>query len=217
MLSEQPKKRTASRRVRALLAGGLVLGVGAAITLAAWNDSEFATGTFTAGSFNMEGSIDGTAFAENPVGDPAALSFSTGFDNLSPSTTVAAPFVLRLDAATTTAATVTVAAATSAQNGLIADATANLTYTVLTVTNVAACTSSATAADSGAASVVSSTAFNPVGAITSTTINLAKSADAGATAGANVYLCMLVTTDADLAQDSSAVATWEFAADSATP
>ena len=44
--------------IRAILAGGLVLGVGAAVTLAAWNDSEFVTGTFTAGTFNLRGVDD---------------------------------------------------------------------------------------------------------------------------------------------------------------
>jgi len=39
---------TGFRRLRAVLAGGLVLGVGAALTLAAWNDAEFATGSFQA-------------------------------------------------------------------------------------------------------------------------------------------------------------------------
>ena len=41
--------------IRAILAGGIVLGVGAAVTLAAWNASEFATGTFQAGTFTIEG------------------------------------------------------------------------------------------------------------------------------------------------------------------
>jgi len=65
---------TTRRKVRAVLAGGLVLGVGAAVTLAAWNDSEFATGTFTAGTFNLEGSTDGTTFTDHNVddGDTAA-------------------------------------------------------------------------------------------------------------------------------------------------
>ena len=48
-------RRRDSRRVKAVLAGGMVLGIGAAITLAAWNDSEFATGTFSAGHFGIEG------------------------------------------------------------------------------------------------------------------------------------------------------------------
>ena len=51
-----------SRKVRAILAGGLVLGLGAAVTLAAWNDSEFAKGTFTSGSLNIQGSVDGDIF-----------------------------------------------------------------------------------------------------------------------------------------------------------
>ena len=57
-ISEREKTEHTRKRagiVRAILAGGLVLGVGAAVTLAAWNDSEFATGTFGAGSFNLEG------------------------------------------------------------------------------------------------------------------------------------------------------------------
>ena len=53
------------RRIYAVLAGGLVLGVGTAVTLAAWNDSEFAKSTFTAGSFVFQGSTDGTAFADH--------------------------------------------------------------------------------------------------------------------------------------------------------
>ena len=65
------KRRRRSRMIRAILAGGLVLGVGAAVTLAAWNDSEFVTGTFTAGTFNMQGSTtDGTTFTDHPVGTP---------------------------------------------------------------------------------------------------------------------------------------------------
>ena len=45
------KKSTRSFGVkaRAILAGSLVLGVGAAATLASWNDSEFAIGAITGG------------------------------------------------------------------------------------------------------------------------------------------------------------------------
>lgn len=48
-----------SRKIRAIAAGGAVLGVGAAITLAAWSDSELADGLFGAGSFDIEGSATG--------------------------------------------------------------------------------------------------------------------------------------------------------------
>lgn len=95
--------RATSRRnkVYAILAGGLVLGVGAAVTLAVWNDSEFATSNFTAGSFVFEGSEDGTTWGEHPTeGEAAELTFSTNFDNLSPDDVVYAPFALRLTATT---------------------------------------------------------------------------------------------------------------------
>ena len=45
---------------RALLAGGLVLGVGATATLAAWNDSEVATGSFAASVFDTESQSAGS-------------------------------------------------------------------------------------------------------------------------------------------------------------
>lgn len=58
-------------KARALLAGGLVLGVGAAVTLAAWTDNEWVRGVFGTGTFGIEGSTDGSAFSDNPTsGDP---------------------------------------------------------------------------------------------------------------------------------------------------
>ena len=51
-------KRDRRRKVAALLAGGLVVGVGTAATLAAWNDSEFATSCYSAGNFNFKGHYD---------------------------------------------------------------------------------------------------------------------------------------------------------------
>ena len=51
-------ENTKRRKVLAILAGGLVLGVGTAVTLAAWNDSEFASGDFAAGRIQSRG-LDG--------------------------------------------------------------------------------------------------------------------------------------------------------------
>ncbi|UYO95850.1 SipW-dependent-type signal peptide-containing protein [Microbacterium sp. M28] len=92
-----------SRRTKiyAVLAGGLVLGVGTAVTLAAWNDSEFASVDFAAGSFVFQGSTDGTTFADHASEAGAAeLTFTAPFDNLSPDDVVYAPFALRLEAST---------------------------------------------------------------------------------------------------------------------
>lgn len=47
------------RRVRVLLASGLILGVGAAGTLAAWTDTVGATGAFSASTFGIELNVDG--------------------------------------------------------------------------------------------------------------------------------------------------------------
>lgn len=94
---------------RAILAGGLVLGVGAVVTLAAWNDSEFATGEFGAGTFGIEGSTDGTAFAEHATEDAAAtLNFEVDANNLTPGDAVYENFSVQLIAGSTYAADVTV-------------------------------------------------------------------------------------------------------------
>ncbi|GAB6858941.1 SipW-dependent-type signal peptide-containing protein [Microbacterium xylanilyticum] len=69
-------------RIRALLAGGLVLGTGATSTLASWNDAEYANGTFTAARFGIEGSLDGTNYAKHTSTSAAALSFSPAVTGL---------------------------------------------------------------------------------------------------------------------------------------
>ena len=85
------------RRTRALLAGGLVLGLGAAGTLAAWSDSEFSYGVFNAGQFNIQGSADGTNWDDHFSANGAGLTFTTGFSGMQPGSTYYAPFGLRVD------------------------------------------------------------------------------------------------------------------------
>lgn len=94
--ADHPAKRLRRRRVRALLASGLVLGVGAAATLAAWNDSEYSRATFTAGTFGIQGSTDGATFTENPSSSsPATLTFSVPPTALAPGQTVYAQYSIR--------------------------------------------------------------------------------------------------------------------------
>ncbi|WP_435746747.1 SipW-dependent-type signal peptide-containing protein [Microbacterium sp. PMB16] len=59
------------RRVRALLAGGLVLGVGATVTIAAWTDQELATTTVSAGTFSIASRSDQGAFTSHGPSDTA--------------------------------------------------------------------------------------------------------------------------------------------------
>ncbi|GAA1537802.1 hypothetical protein GCM10009691_11280 [Brevibacterium picturae] len=57
---EQRQRRLRNRRIKAVLAGGLVFGIGSAATLAAWTDTEEASGSFEAGTFNIELAVDGS-------------------------------------------------------------------------------------------------------------------------------------------------------------
>ncbi|MGO4650959.1 MULTISPECIES: SipW-dependent-type signal peptide-containing protein [unclassified Arthrobacter] len=84
--------------MRAILAGGLVLGAGCTLTLAAWNDSEFAAGTFTASSFQIESSVNsGGAWLAHPTsGSAATMAFSAA--GMSPSTVNYAPIWIRTTA-----------------------------------------------------------------------------------------------------------------------
>jgi predicted ribosomally synthesized peptide with SipW-like signal peptide len=181
------------------MAGGLVLGVGAAITLAAWNDSEFAQGSFGTGAFNMVGSTDGTTYTDHAtVGAPATLAFTLNPTLLAPGDVVYAPFAVRLDAATTNAAVVTISNAAS--SGTVTD----LTYTLIQP-SAFGCAADTT----GTALVPASTAVNTVP--NSTTFNLAKGTPP-TTAGAPVFLCFKVTAGALIAPAQTGTVTWQFAA-----
>jgi predicted ribosomally synthesized peptide with SipW-like signal peptide len=193
-----------SKKVRALLAGGLVLGIGGAITLAAWNDSEFAQGTFTAGTFNMQGSTDGTTYADHAtVGAPATLAFTLNPTLLAPGDVVPAPFAVRLAANTTNNAVVTIPTPTTTSGTVT-----NLTYTLLQTS-----TFSCAADTTGTVLVPAGTAVITVPDSPSPTFNLAMGTPTS-TAGAPVFLCFKVTAGALIAQGQTGTVTWRFAAES---
>jgi predicted ribosomally synthesized peptide with SipW-like signal peptide len=87
------------RKIRAILAAGLVLGVGAAVTLAAWSDSVWGQSEFATDKWNVQGSFDGgTTWGEFATG-PAAGTFTfplTDATSLSPGESVKAPVSLRV-------------------------------------------------------------------------------------------------------------------------
>ncbi|MDV6298620.1 SipW-dependent-type signal peptide-containing protein [Dietzia maris] len=91
----QPAAKNQNRRkkVRAVMASGLVLGVGAAVTLAAWSDTVWGEGTFGTEntSFNIDGSFDGgSSWAAHVASDgegangPGAMTFAQGANKLIP-------------------------------------------------------------------------------------------------------------------------------------
>lgn len=83
-----------NRRIKALLAGGLVFGVGATATVAAWTDSETADGSFNAGTFDIELSIDGQWTSTNEMTFdtapmfPGSKVYAPVFVRTSPDTTI---------------------------------------------------------------------------------------------------------------------------------
>jgi len=202
-----PRKAT-QRKILAVLAGGLVLGVGAAVTLAAWNDSEFAAGTFTAGTFNLEGSTTaaGSGYDDHDPADGdtvATLTFQLPetASAMAPDDVVYAPFWVRLDSTTTNDADLLPAGVTAGTGGN----EANLSYTITAIAPTDTCGESA----SGPVVASGSTLSALTGA---TSVPLTKGATAG-TAGTAVQLCFAVTAG-DIEQGDSATATWEFTATS---
>lgn len=185
-------KRQRGRKVAAILAGGLVLGVGTMATLASWNDSEFANATFTAGTFKLQGSADGTTYTDHATTPGAALSFTAPFSNLQPGSVIYAAFAVQLTSDTTNDATVTISASNTGS-------VAGLTYKLVRA-SAYGCDGSTTGT-----SLVTTSA---VGAATNAqTFDLTKS---GATNTA--YLCFTVTADTSMAQGQTGTGIWQFAA-----
>lgn len=185
-----------SRKARAILAGGVVLGVGATMTLAAWSDSEWATGTFGTGGFTFQGSTTGQegSFADHPEGDPAALSFTLDANNLTPGDSVTAPFWVK---ATGAGATVTVKKPT------LASAPSNLTDNLLVeYFNNDNCDGSPAAS----------------GTLSGSTGAIADHNRGAATDGVALATCIKVTLDEDFTaatETTTGAVAWEFAAETA--
>lgn len=87
------KNQNRRKKARAIMASGLVLGVGAAVTLAAWSDTVWGQGTFgTEGNaFNIQGSFDGGKswkeyVSSTGTGDngPGAMTFAQNANALIP-------------------------------------------------------------------------------------------------------------------------------------
>jgi len=210
-----PDRHRRGRKVRAMLAGGLVLGVGAAITLAAWTDSEFATGTFTAGSFNLEGSTtaadSGYADHNTEDGDAAAtLEFTLDLnENLSPTDVTYAPFWVRLDDATTSPASLALTAIVATDGAPVGNA-ANLSWDVVALADGDACDVDGVAAGESMGSGLTLTSN---AAVTGAEQSLAIGTTDGE-AGAPVPLCFAITASDDLVETGSATATWQLVATS---
>ncbi|OFI39154.1 hypothetical protein BIU82_15585 [Arthrobacter sp. SW1] len=189
-------------RVRALLAGGLVLGVGGTMTLAAWNDSEFAAGTFTASSFALQSSTNsGGAWQDHGTAATAAvMSFNAA--GMSPGSTNYASLWVRTTSGSV-AGTLALQGGQPVQGGSAA-LFAALDYRVVRYGS-GACDAGQFGA--GATYLVGTAASKAaLGTAGSTTA-------VAANAGSPVQLCFEITMKAtadNSLQGSSAGATWEI-------
>lgn len=102
------------KQIRALLAGGVVLGLGASATMAAWTDTEAGTGEFQAGAFLLEANINGSWTSTGQ------MTFTTG--TMYPGSVTYAPVRLRTSLDTTVAGNLTVTGTgRTSGSGAIAD------------------------------------------------------------------------------------------------
>jgi predicted ribosomally synthesized peptide with SipW-like signal peptide len=66
MTGSRPLERPrASIKVRAALAGGLVFGLAAGLTVASWTDAERVGSTFTASTFDIQSSVQGAGYTNS--------------------------------------------------------------------------------------------------------------------------------------------------------
>lgn len=195
-------RRRRSHRIRAVLAGGLVFGIGAAATLAAWNDAEFATATFQAGRFGIVGATDGTAFTDHATaGSAAALTFALAPTAMAPGSTTYALFSVKT-ANPSVAGTVQLTAGTPGGTGLA-------TYLTYGVRTIAGTSCSAATYPAGTAVVADGSVVTANGSTTQAV---------AANGVGQVNYCIAVTlptTAPNAAQGLTMSQTWQFAGTSA--
>lgn len=191
---------TKNRKTKALLAGGLVLGIGAAATLATWTAIEFANSSFTAGAFVLEGSVDGAkTFAPHPTSPGAGLRFGVTADKLSPNDVVYANYAIRLAKQSTAPGDVTIKAAGTTG-----------TVSALSYTIVKSDTCDAASIAAAAPADILVPAGTPVGKVAGpASFTLPQKAE-GAVDAVPVKLCIAVAADATLAQGQTGNAVWSF-------
>lgn len=186
-----------------MLAAGVVLGVGAASTLAAWNDSEYTQANFTAGVFGIVGATNGATFTEHPAPASAAtLSFQLPATAaaMAPGNTVYALFSVRT-VNPSVAGTVQLTA--DGANG--AGLGTHLRYTVKTIPGTTC----------NATPQTGETMIVPAGSTLTTGATLAQTLAANGASPVNYcFAVTLPTTAPNAAQGLSTTARWTFTATS---
>lgn len=187
-----------------------MLGAGATVTLASWNDSEYATGSFTTSVFDTESDVQGGGYADNSTAPGPTVTFSgAGF---SPGVSEYFPVLIRTKV-NSVAGTVVLDAATLSGTDA-ATLGAALVYRVVLTTG----TCDATAFTGSPVFIVgAATTYRAltVGQETGVTNTLA--AATATLPGAPTGFCFEVTLPSNAAnslQGKTATATWQFVATS---
>ncbi|MFE4544791.1 SipW-dependent-type signal peptide-containing protein [Arthrobacter sp. NPDC056727] len=187
-------------RVRAVLAGALVLGVGASVTLASWTDSEYAAGTFTASTFRLESSTQATDWRDSTA--PTDASLTVNATGLSPGASAYSWLNIRTTEASTVGGTVVLTSSTPVGN--LAPA---LEYRAVLTNSTSVC--DATAFSGTPTYIAGSSTYLPVTAVAAPAV-----ATPVAAAGTNpLRYCfdIRIKTDANNSfQGKSATVTWLF-------
>ena len=198
-------RRYRHTRLRAVLAGGLVLGIGAAVTLASWTDTENANGSFTASIFNTESTGATVNWASNTASPGATLVFAA--TAMSPSVSHYAALNVRTTATTNVAGTVALTSSTPAGTlAAVLEYRAVRTPLASTACNSAAFSGSPTWVAGGASTWIASN-----------TVPAVPVASAIAAAGGEIRYCFdvrILSTAATSYQGTTGTVTWLFTATS---
>ncbi|MFE1644633.1 SipW-dependent-type signal peptide-containing protein [Microbacterium sp. P01] len=197
-------RRRWSTRVRAVLAGALVLGVGTSVTLAAWSDDEFGAGTFAASTFVVESQTGISTWAAHESGSPATLAFAASA--MSPAVSQYAYIDIRTTAATNISGTAALTAVSAATGTLLPQ----LEYRVAVTAATAPCNASA---------FTSATIPAYTATLATTTSPPSVSGALAAAGGSTVRFCFDVRVKAGTAstfQGGTAGATWQFTSTSSS-
>jgi predicted ribosomally synthesized peptide with SipW-like signal peptide len=214
-------KSKRSGKVRAILASGLVLGVGAAFTLAAWTDNEWVFGGAGPGGTpgtktyamqqNTVANFPEADWTDEPEANGGRLDFTVDAAHLLPGDTVYAAFQLRAKPGSETL-TATLAEAIQATNPAVGNSNSTALYNALRYRawiglDAADCSALGDKSD-GTVLVAADSTLS-----TTSNVPLTLSAGTGGAAGAPVNLCFAMTLPADAPatlQGKNVVPLWRF-------
>lgn len=180
----------------ASVSGGAVAVVGVMSSLAAEEAHTFTSGSFSAGTFDLQGSADGVVFTNRGL-HTSALSLPMPLDGLSPHDEVYVPFALRLGRGSDYAARVSV--------GLLSQAAGGRTLVYQTTTF--GCADRADLAEARLLGASGGSGEAPEFVVSEPTAD---------TDGEAVSLCLVFVAGTDLVQGSRGEITWSFHGESVT-